>query len=124
MTIYKGFSTVGRSFKFRVTDFELAKQDLINHLQIGKGEKLMNADFGTTIWAMLFENMTEDLRIELTGEIQRVVESDPRLRLVNINVVEFDKGIQVELDVIYQGDSNPVSLSLAFETATQTVTEI
>jgi phage baseplate assembly protein W len=124
MTTYKGFSTVGRNFKFRLTDFELAKQDFINHLQIGKGEKLMNANFGTSIWDMLFENMTEDLRIELTNEITRVAQYDPRLKLTNINVVEFDKGIQVELDVLYQGDINPVLLSLAFETATRTVTEI
>jgi phage baseplate assembly protein W len=124
MATYKGFSTVGRRFRFRLTDFELTKQDLLNHLQTGKGEKLMNANFGTSIWEMLFENMTEDLRVELTEEIQRVVESDPRLKLTNINVIEFEKGIQVELDVIYQGDSNPVSLMLAFETDTRTVTEI
>lgn len=124
MTTYKGFSTVGRRFKYRLTDFELAKQDLINHLQIGKGEKLMNADFGTTIWSMLFENMTEDLRFELVAEIKRVVEYDPRLTLTNINVVEFEKGIQVELDILYTGSINPVSLALSFETATQSVTEI
>jgi len=124
MTTYKGFSTVGRNFKFRLTDFELVKQDFINHLQIGKGEKLMNANFGTSIWDMLFENITEDLRIELTNEITRVAEYDPRIKLTNINVVEFEKGIQVELDVLYQGDINPVPLSLAFETATRTVTEI
>lgn len=124
MTTYKGFSTVGDRTKFRVTDFELAKQDLINHLQISKGEKLMNADFGTTIWTMLFENMTEDLRLELVAEIKRVVESDPRLKLSNINVVEFEKGIQVELDILYTGHLSPVSLTLSFETAAQTVTEI
>jgi phage baseplate assembly protein W len=124
MTTYKGFSTVGRRFKYRLTDFELAKQDLINHLQISKGEKLMNANFGTTIWTMLFENMTEDLRFELVAEIKRVVEYDPRMTLTNINVVEFEKGIQVELDILYTGNLSPVNLMLSFETATQSVTEI
>ena len=47
---YKGFSTNNRSKKFRVTDFELVKQDLINHFNIRKGEKLMNPNFGTIIW--------------------------------------------------------------------------
>ena len=124
MTTYKGFSTVGRRFKFRLTDFELAKQDFINHLQISKGEKLMNADFGTTIWTMLFENMTADLRNELVSEIIRVAAYDPRMKLTNINIVEFEKGIQVELDVLYTGAVSPVSLTLAFETETQTVTEL
>ena len=124
MTTYRGFSTVGRRFKFRVTDFDLAKQDFINHLQISKGEKLMNADFGTTIWTMLFENMTAELRNELVNEIIRVASYDPRLQLSNINVVEFEKGIQVELDVLYTGAISPVSLKLAFETESQTVTEL
>jgi phage baseplate assembly protein W len=121
---YKGFSTVGRSFKYRLTDFELAKQDFINHLQISKGEKLMNADFGTTIWTMLFENMTEDLRQELTNEIIRVASYDPRMSLTNINVVEFERGIQVELDMLYTGSVSPVSLKLEFETSSQTLSEI
>ena len=124
MSTYKGFSTVGRRFKFRLTDFELAKQDFINHLQIRKGEKLMNADFGTSIWTMLFENMTSELRNELIAEIVRVASYDPRIQLTNINVVEFDKGIQVELDMLYTGSSAPVSLKLGFETETQTVTEL
>ena len=46
---YKGFSTVGRNQKFRLTDFDLVKQDLINHFNIRKGEKLMNPNFGTVI---------------------------------------------------------------------------
>lgn len=124
MTTYKGFSTVNNNSRFRLTDFDLAKQDFINHLQISKGEKLMNADFGTTIWTMLFENMTEDLRMELVNEIQRVAAYDPRMKLTNINVVEFEKGIQVELDMLYTGALQPVSLSLAFETETQTITEL
>lgn len=124
MATYKGFSTVGRRFKYRVNDFELAKQDLINHLHISKGEKLMNADFGTTIWTMLFENMSEDMRSELVQEIKRVVEYDPRMKLTNINVIEFEKGIQVELDVLYTGALSPVRLALEFEAESQTVTEL
>ena len=124
MTTYKGFSTVGRRFKFRLTDFELAKQDFINHLQISKGEKLMNAEFGTTIWTMLFENMTAELRNELVAEIIRVASYDPRMQLTNINIVEFEKGIQVELDILYTGAVSPVSLKLEFETESQTVTEL
>ena len=27
---YKGFSTIGRNKKFRLTDFDLIKQDLLN----------------------------------------------------------------------------------------------
>jgi phage baseplate assembly protein W len=124
MSIYRGFSTVGKRHKFRLTDFELAKQDLINHFHIRKGERVMNPDFGTSIWSMLFENMTQEWHAQVVEEIQRVASYDPRLSLLNINIVEFDRGIQVELDMLYTGDTTPVKLLLAFEAESQTVTEL
>ena len=39
--LYKGFSTVNRYKKFRVTDIDLIKQDLINHFNIKKSEKVL-----------------------------------------------------------------------------------
>jgi phage baseplate assembly protein W len=55
MTTYRGLSTLGQNKKFRLTDIELVKRDLLNHFQIRKGEKLMNPNFGSIIWNMLFE---------------------------------------------------------------------
>ena len=124
MASYKGFSTVGRKFRFRLTDFELAKQDFINHLHIRQGEKLMDANFGTTIWDLLFENMSDTLRSDITTELIRIASYDPRLRVENVNVMDFEKGIQVTMDILYTGALEPVTLQLAFETETQTVTEI
>ena len=60
-TIYKGFSTINRSKKFRTTDIDLVKQDLINHFSIRKGEKLMNPNFGSIVWSLLFEPMDEHI---------------------------------------------------------------
>lgn len=124
MSLYRGFSTVSNSHKFRVVDFEAAKQDLINHLHIAQGEKLMNPSFGTTIWLMLFENLTEDLRKEIANEIIRVVKYDPRLALKSVEVFDYEHGIQVKLDVLYTGSITPVTLMLAFNRAEKTVTEI
>ena len=59
---YKGFSTIDQTKKFRLTDFELVKQDLLNHFSIRKGEKLMNPNFGSIIWNMLFEPLTADVK--------------------------------------------------------------
>lgn len=124
MAIYKGFSTIGRRFRFRLTDFELVKQDFINHLHIRQGEKLMDANFGTTIWDLLFENMSDSLRNEIAVELQRIANYDPRLQVENINVIDFEKGIQVSMDMLYTGAISPVNLRLEFESESQTVTEI
>ncbi len=59
MALYNGFSTLNGSKKFKLTDFELVKQDLQNHFGIRKGEKLMNPEFGTIIWDLLFEPLNE-----------------------------------------------------------------
>ena len=42
MATYTGFSTYNRLRKFRLTDFDLVRQDLFNHFSIRRGEKLMN----------------------------------------------------------------------------------
>jgi phage baseplate assembly protein W len=124
MSLYRGFSTVGRSSKFRVTDYDLAVQDLINHLKIAKGEKLMNPEFGSSIWSMLFENITEDFQNQIADEVLRIASYDPRMKLENINVVEYEYGIQLELDVMYIGQVSPTTLVLAFERDTGIVTQL
>ena len=75
-TLYRGFSTVAANKKFKLTDLDLVKQDLINHFHIKKGEKLMNPDFGTVIWSLLFENLTDDVKSVLTEDVKRIVSYD------------------------------------------------
>jgi len=58
MIKYKGFSTVNNTRKTKLTDFELAKQDLINHFHIRKGEKLHNPNFGSNLWSVVFDPLT------------------------------------------------------------------
>jgi len=60
--IYRGFSTLNRRNNFRVSDYDLVRQDLFNHFNIRKGEKLMNPNFGTIIWNMLFDPLTSETK--------------------------------------------------------------
>ena len=121
MTIYKGLSTYNRYKKFRLTDFELAKQDLYNHFNIRKGEKLMNPDFGTIIWSILFEPFTEEIKAAITKDIKTVVNYDPRLQVSNINVVEFEYGIQVSIDLTYVPTDQRELLRFNFEQGSKSV---
>ena len=68
-TRYKGFSTVNKVKKFSLVDFELVKQDLINHFSVKKGEKLMNPDFGSIIWSSLYEPLTEDVKATIVDDV-------------------------------------------------------
>ena len=46
---FKGFSSRADQKNFKLYDFEVAKQDLINRLSIRKGERVENPEFGTII---------------------------------------------------------------------------
>jgi phage baseplate assembly protein W len=113
--LYKGFSTFQRNKKFRVTDFDLAKQDLINHFNIRKGEKLMQPNFGTIIWSMLFEPMTAQVRQAIIDDVTTVVSYDPRISLRNISISEKEHAIQIELDLTYIPTNQVEQLSLQFD---------
>jgi len=124
MIMYRGFSTVGRNRKFRLTDFELVKQDLINHFYIRKGEKLMNPDFGTIIWNVVHEPLTEDLKSVIVTDIKAVAGYDPRISIDNVVITEYDQGIQVELQLRYVQTNQTNLLNLQFDNQNNTLTAV
>jgi phage baseplate assembly protein W len=119
--MYRGFSTVGRNKKFRLTDFELVKQDLVNHFNIRKGEKLMNPDFGTIIWNVLYEPLTSDLKSVIISDINSIARFDPRLSIDNVIVTEYERGIQIELELRYLQSNQSGLLNLQFDNQSNTL---
>lgn len=112
---YKGFSTIDQTKKFRLTDLELIKRDLLNHFAIRKGEKLMNPNFGSIIWNILFEPLTADIKALIVEDIQRVVSYDPRVRVDNVLVDQLDMGLQVQIELVFLPDNYSGVLSLRFD---------
>lgn len=111
---YRGFSTVNQIKKFRLTDLELVKRDLINHFSIRKGEKLMNPDFGSIIWNMMFEPLSADVKSTIIADVKRIVNYDPRLRVDGVLIDELDAGIQIQIDLTFLPDDYSSSLKLEF----------
>lgn len=120
--LYKGFSTVGRNKKFRLTDFELIKQDLINHFQIRKGEKLMNPNFGTIIWNILYDPFTPELKSAIIADIKSIAAYDPRVSIDNVIVTEYETGIQIELELRYLQTNQTNLMNLRFNNQNRTLT--
>lgn len=114
MALYNGFSTVNRSKHFRITDFELVKQDLINHFNIRKGEKLMNPDVGTVIWDMIFEPLDETSKATIMQDVNRIIASDPRVAAENVIVTQYDRGIQIEIVLRYISTNQRSTLVVDF----------
>ena len=121
-TIYKGFSTIGQNTKFRLTDFDLVKRDVLNHFYIRKGEKLMNPKFGTVIWNLLYEPFTDDLKSVIQADIKSIATYDPRVSFDNIIVTEFDQGIQILLELRYLQTNQSSLMNLQFNNNSKTLT--
>jgi len=115
MALYKGFSTFNRPKKFRITDFELVKQDLINHFNIRKGEKLMNPDFGTIIWDSIFEPLNEDIKNAIMQDVKRIIGNDPRVSAQNVIVTQFEHGLQIEIDLLFINNNVRDTLAVTFD---------
>jgi phage baseplate assembly protein W len=120
--IYKGFSTVGRTKNYRLTDFDLVKQDILNHFYIRKGEKLMNPKFGTIIWNVLHEPFTDDLKSVIQEDIKSIASYDPRVSFDNIVVTEYDQGIQILLELRYLQTDQSALMNLQFDNSSKTLT--
>ena len=120
--MYKGFSTIGQNTKFRLTDFDLVKRDVLNHFYIRKGEKLMNPKFGTVIWNLLYEPFTDDLKSVIQADIKSIATYDPRVSFDNIIVTEFDQGIQILLELRYLQTNQSSLMNLQFNNNSKTLT--
>ena len=98
---FKGFSSRADKKNFKLYDFEVAKQDLINRLSVRKGERVENPEFGTIIYDAIFEPFTEALKDAIVDDITANLNADPRIATEEILVSEADKGIAIKATIKY-----------------------
>ena len=99
---YRGISTVDPDATNVVLyDIELIKQDIINHFHIRQGEKLSDPKFGTIIWDVLFEPLTDDLKDAIVRNVSKIINFDPRVNVDQIIVDSYESGIQIECVLTY-----------------------
>ncbi len=113
---YKGFSTVDATERnSKLYDFDVIKQDLLNHFNTRKGERVMNPEFGSIIWNVLYDPLTEELRRAIEQDIKTIIESDPRINSPVIQVTEAEFGILLEINLTYTGTDQSEVIRLAFD---------
>lgn len=126
MSIYRGFNTIGKDFgPYKLRDNSLVIRDLLNHLYIKKGEKIHNAEFGTIIWASLFEPLTPALKEAIRKDIEQVAKYDPRIRLIDrVIVQEYENGLRIDLQVTFSLNNEVANLALQFDKQKQNISII
>jgi len=122
MSTYRGFSTLQNYKTYTLTDFQLAQQDLINYFSIKKGEKLMQPNFGSDIWATLFEPLDETTQAIITADINKIVNYDPRLAITEINVTKQNNGFLIQMNISYVPTDETATILLNFDRNSQTLT--
>lgn len=117
--LFVGYSSVDTSIKqTQYTDLDLIKRDLINHFYTRKGERVMMPTFGSIIWDMIFEPMTADNVTLIVDDSTNIVQQDTRVNLQSINLVEYDHGIQLQMNIYYQPLDIVEAFSLDFDRRT------
>lgn len=124
MSTYSGFSTYNASKNFKLTDFTLVKQDLMNYFNIRKGEKLMNPSFGTIIWNALFEPFDDNTKGAIMNDIKSIIAYDPRIATDNVIITQYDQGLQIEINLIYVTTDERSTLALQFDQRSQKITQL
>ena len=111
---FKGFSSKADKKNFKLYDFEVAKQDLINRLSVRKGERVENPEFGTIIYDTLFEPFTSEISKAIEEDVIQIVDRDPRWNLDTLRIQQEEYGLNLALEITYVPYNIGESLSLAF----------
>jgi phage baseplate assembly protein W len=113
---YRGISTVNEGNSSKVLyDLSLIKQDILNHFHIRQGEKLSDPEFGTIIWDALFEPFTGDMKNAIIENVSNIVNYDPRVKVNNITVDQYESGLQIEVSLVYLPYNISENMKLTFD---------
>ena len=120
MAFYRGYNTVNSIFKpVRIVDNELVRQDIINHFNTNQGEAVMRPNFGSTVKSIAFEPLTPESQETLITEVKRVVALDPRVVLTELQIEDFENGLQVALTLDYVNADLSEQMFIRFDRDTQ-----
>ena len=121
---YVGYSSVNPELSSTTLyDFDIIRQDIINQFNIRKGERVMNPNFGTIIWDLIFEPFTDDVKQALSDDISRVCNSDPRAVPIQIDINEQEYGMLLEITLKYVGTDQTANMRLSFDKKLGLVTQ-
>lgn len=119
--VYRGYSSYEfqRVKTFGMSDIEIVKMDLLNHIFTRRGERVGMPTFGTQIPDLAFEPL-DDITLDiLRDELEMVVKFDPRVRLLSLNILpDYDNSsviADVRLQYLELNLQDTMSINLKFE---------
>lgn len=120
---YRGFSTAdSTTLSSKMYDLDLIKQNIINHFQTRKGERVMNPEFGTIIWDVIFDPFTDSVKQTISDDVTRILNYDRRAIPTEITIIEADSGMIIDATLYYSQINMSERMKLDFNKATGLVT--
>lgn len=110
--------------KFKLVNEQLVIRDFINALNIIKGSKVGQPQYGTTLWTFVFEPSTADVQAQLETEIRRVASADPRLAVNYVRVFPKENGILLETEIYVIPFNQNQVISLFFDKQSNTAIQL
>tara|TARA_B110000211_G_C13865718_1_gene458560 strand:+ start:394 stop:777 length:384 start_codon:yes stop_codon:yes gene_type:complete len=113
-----GYTTINNPYTSQsLTGIELAKQDLLNHFKIRKGEKWTDPTFGCDLPLYVFEPLDQSTLDAIEEEVYNVITYDPRFNVSNTNVkVDQDEhAVTISVELIYLPTTTVTELQIKFD---------
>ena len=112
---FVGFNTVGQPTPpYSLTNIDIVKRDLNNQFATPIGSRLMLPAFGTNIYNFLFDPFDEYTKSAIIEDAVRVVQSDPRVSLVSIDVFQEDQALTIVMVLLFQPDAITDNMFVTF----------
>jgi len=116
MSTYQGFSTVAATAqkKFVLVDNDLIKQDLLNIFMTPIGSRVMQPLLGCIVWNYQFDNITATEVQAIAANITSIVNNDPRVQLVSIDITPTNNNLVVTLVLLYTATNQTEQMIINF----------
>jgi phage baseplate assembly protein W len=112
---FVGFNTVNQpNPPYSLTNIELVKRDINNQFATPLGSRLMLPGFGSRIFEYLFDPFDEYTKNAIIEDAVNVIQSEPRVQLVNIDVYQEDQTLTVAMILLFSPESITDSLFVTF----------
>jgi phage baseplate assembly protein W len=112
---FVGFNTVENpNPPYSLTNIELVKRDILNHFATPMGSRVMMPDFGTRIYEYLFDPFDEYTKNAIIEDATNVVNSDPRVDLLDIVVTQEDQALNIIMNLLFKPESITDNLFVMF----------
>ena len=112
---FVGFNTVGQpNPPYSLTNIELIKRDINNQFATPMGSRVMLPNFGTLIYDYLFDPFDEYTKNAIIEDAVRVIQSEPRVELVSIDVFQQDQALNVLMVLLFKPESITDNMFVTF----------